>query len=376
MLRSYTNLTRFDTGYRTTDILRLAISLDAAEFPTAAARLAFGERVKTIFGSMPGTHSVSVMSGTLPPWPNAERSVEQVGAPGVSIAVASRNVVDDAFFETLGVPLVFGRGIEPHDGPDDPPVAVVGRTLARRIGAGNEQAAIGASISLVETDEFAMARRTAFQVVGVVEDVLYGGPRNSTDSGLDLYTPLSQSVGNVLSIAVHNSGNAQAMMPQFVKALASAAPTSPIHWVSSMEDEFALQFRDARLYAWLTTVFGATALILVTMGVFGVISNSVAQRRSEIGIRVAVGATTAGVVALVLRRAAVPLVVGVGGGVVCALAAGSVAQRLVFGIAPTDPLTFGAVTALMLGVGICASLGPALHAASIDPATTLRADRS
>jgi ABC-type antimicrobial peptide transport system permease subunit len=140
-----------------------------------------------------------------------------------------------------------------------------------------------------------------------------------------------------------------------------------------MEEEMALQFGDARLYAWLTGVFGASALLLVILGIYGVISNAVTRRWTELGIRMAVGAQPRDIVALVLGQAARPMLGGVVIGALGSVALATLASSLVYGIAPNDPVTFIAVGVLLLATGLAACFLPARRATRLDPRSVLQA---
>jgi putative ABC transport system permease protein len=162
------------------------------------------------------------------------------------------------------------------------------------------------------------------------------------------------------------------LLPSLQRTLGRLAPTSPLHWVSTMEEELALQFGDARLYAWLTGVFGASALLLVTIGIYGVISNAVTRRWSELGVRMAIGARPADIVALVLGQASRPMLLGIVVGALASLAAATLATSLVYGIASTDPLTYVGVGVILLGTGLVACLLPARRATRLDPKDVLQ----
>jgi ABC-type antimicrobial peptide transport system permease subunit len=140
-----------------------------------------------------------------------------------------------------------------------------------------------------------------------------------------------------------------------------------------MEEELALQFGDARLYAWLTGVFGASALLLVMLGIYGVISNAVTRRWAELGIRMALGARPGNIVALVLDQASRPMILGIVIGAAASLAVATLAASLVYGLAPNDPTTLIAVGAILFATGLAACFLPAWRATRLDPKAVLQA---
>jgi putative ABC transport system permease protein len=189
-----------------------------------------------------------------------------------------------------------------------------------------------------------------------------------------LYVPIGQAPDRVLSIAVHTSTDAALLIPQLQRELGRLAPTSPQHWTSTMEAELGLQFGSARLHAWLTVVFGASALLLAVLGVYGVLAHTVSRRRGELGIRLAVGAQPRDIVRLVLGQAARPLLIGIAAGAVLAFVSGRFLRALVYDLTPSDPATFALVAVSILGLGLLASWWPARRAGRVDPVVVLRGE--
>jgi ABC-type lipoprotein release transport system permease subunit len=229
---------------------------------------------------------------------------------------------------------------------------------------------VGETIALGIGPQGSPAGRPA-TIVGIVEDVKYQGPMGLRPRDHDIYVPLSQAPGQVLSIAVHTRVDGARLREELVQLVSARAPTSPMHWISTMDEELGLQIRDARLYAMLTGLFGSGAIILVLLGLYGVIANAVARRLPELSIRMAVGATPSHVAMLVARQVVVPSMLGVavGGGV--AMVASRLARSLVYGIESTDPVTFASVAGLLLAASLVAALAPARRAARVDPAAAL-----
>ena len=372
MVRTYANLLASDVGYRTERLQRLAITLDPMEYPTPETRLAFVEEARAALRAEPGVSDVSIIAGVLPPWFDAEMRIAIGGVEVPELSAVQRHAIDDAFFRVMEIPLREGRMFATTDVAGSPRVAIVSRSLARALVGGDGRDAIGSSIQ-VGTSRAPEPPSRTLEIVGIVEDVRYHGPRSDRAADHDLYVPIAQAPDMILSIAVTTIRDPALIEGSLRRTLGRLAPTSPQHWISTMEGELAAQFGDARLYAWLTAVFGASALLLVAIGIYGVMSNGVRRRWAELGIRMAVGARPSDIVVLVLGQATRPMVFGLVIGVAAAAASATLAQSLVFGIAPTDPGTFAIVAAAIVGIGLVACYLPARRAARLDPRQVLQA---
>jgi predicted permease len=372
MVRTYANLVRSDLGFRTENLQRLAISLDPQEYATADRQLAFAREAKVALAGQPGVRGVSFMAGILPPWFDPEVQLGVGGAPRPELATVNRHPVDEEFFSVMEIAIRDGRGFLASDRADTRRVAVVSVSIARALAGGDGREALGRSFQIMRDPRQPSTAQDVL-VVGIAEDVRYNGPRAERRADLDLYVPMTQAPSPIMSIAVVTDRDPGLSLPSLQRTLGRLAPTSPIHWVSTMEEELGLQFGDARLYAWLTGVFGASALLLVTIGIYGVISNAVTRRWSELGVRMAIGARPADIIALVLGQASGPMAIGLVVGAAVSVAAGSLAASLVYGVTSTDPLTYAGVGAILLATGLVASFLPARRATRLDPKDVLQA---
>jgi predicted permease len=371
MVRSYGNLLRSDPGFRTERLQRMAITLDPRVFGSAGRQLQFVREAKAALAAHPGVTQVSFIAGVLPPWFDPDVPLAVGGAARPDLSAVRQHSVDERFFDVMEIPLLAGRAFTPGDDAGAPRVALVGRSVARALAGGDGLGAVGRSIGLVGAMHDPTAI-TPVEIVGVVADVRYNGPRGATLRDHDIYLPMAQRMSGTLSIAITTSMDPAVLLPSFRRTLTRLAPTSPLHWISTMEEELALQFGDARLYAWLTGVFGVTALLLVTLGIYSVIANAVVRRLAELSVRIAVGARPVDIIALVLTQATRPLAIGVGTGALVAAAGVGVARTLIYGMGLRDPATFGIVGALILLTGAAASYFPARRAARVDPNTLWR----
>jgi ABC-type antimicrobial peptide transport system permease subunit len=154
--------------------------------------------------------------------------------------------------------------------------------------------------------------------------------------------------------------------------LGGLAPTSPQHWISTMEGELAVQYSEARVQAWLTAVFGGAALVLVVLGLYGVLSHTVARRFHELALRQAVGARGSDIVAMVLREGSRTMLLGLAAGAALALAGARLLGTLLYGVAPNDPVTYLVVAVALYGLGLAACALPARRAARVSPIEALQ----
>jgi hypothetical protein len=303
------------------------------------------------------------MAGVLPPWFDPEVGVLIGGTAVPELGVVSRHAVDDDFFRVLEIAVREGRAFGSSDVAGGAPVMVVSRSVARALAGGDGGGALGRSVRIARAGQ---PVGDPIQVVGIADDVQYNGPRATTRARHDIYLPISQAPGSVLSFAVATDRDPAVLLGGLRRTLSRLAPTSPLHWISTMEEELAGQYRDARLYAWLTIVFGGSALLLVTIGIYGVMSSAVSRRLPELGVRIAVGARPLDIILLVLRQASRPMLVGIAAGTVATLANASLVASLVYGVTPTEPSVYAGVGVAIVIVGLLACWLPALRATRID----------
>jgi predicted permease len=276
----------------------------------------------------------------------------------------------DGYFEAMRIPLVRGRTFTPGDAAGAPPVAVITASVARARFAGREP--LGQLIQFGNMD----GDLRPLTVVGVVGDVreALGRPPQPTIYVLARQRPAGSGATAVLAPAPGGPPlDGAATLAAVRRAVREVDPTLPVR-VRPMAEVFGAALAARRFALVLAAAFAAAALALAATGLYGVVAYAAAQRRRELGVRVALGARAADVRQLVLGRGLVPAALGLGAGLAAALAAGRVLAAQLYGVRPADPATFAAV-ALVLGlVAIAAAWGPARRAARADPAVVLRAD--
>lgn len=367
LFRTYQALVQGDLGYRTTKLLRMAVTPDPNAFQTTAARLALAENIKRTFDAYPGVERSAAMAGVLQPW--FDDAVNLDISADDQLRDVGRRAVGPDYFDVMGMRLLEGRSFGPADRADGATSALASETLAKRLRDRTGRAAIGQRVQLSTpgTD-----RREALTIIGVVNDVVYNGPLRPRTDDHDLYVPLELGAPGPLSIAIQTRGDAATLIEPLSRELGRLAPTSPQHWISTMEDELGLQYRDAQLYAGLSGVFGASATLLAVLGIYGVLANSIARRHRELGVRMAVGARRSDIVRLVLAEGARMLITGVAIGIALALGASRLVSGLLYGVAPSDPVTYLAVAATLVLLGIGACIVPSVRASKLDPLKALR----
>ncbi|MGH7635525.1 MAG: FtsX-like permease family protein, partial [Gemmatimonadaceae bacterium] len=324
----------------------------------------------------PGVQSAAAMSG-LPPMrqvnANDTRFEGYVAKPGIPPQnVDYYNWVTANYLSTMRIPMVEGRAFGPMDGVTSTPVAVVNQTLARLFFPG--QSALGHRIQpggIADTTQW-------YTIVGVAKDVKQGGVDAKT--GTELYLLYDQSPTYLgyaprnMNVVMRSTLSPDALAPTIRRIVGSLDPSLPIVGLQSMDEVFADALARPRFLAELLVIFAVVALALAAVGTYGVLAYSVAERRREIGIRMALGASEGGVLTLVLRQGMVLAGIGLVVGLAGALGVTRVVNSLLFGVEPTDPVTFVAVGLFMLCVALVACVVPARRATRVDPLVALRMD--
>src|SRR5205809_214068 len=298
-----------------------------------------------------------------------ERGYIEGKPPDYRWTAPSWNRVGPHYFETIGTRLLQGRAIDERDGPAAPHVAVINETFARRFFP-NENP-IGQHFG--KGDE---SHSGDYEIVGIVEDAKYQdtrGPAYATFFLPLLQTRPGESVrGWVGAIELHVAARPENIESAVRKALADADPNLPVLNMMSFDEQVAHNFNQERLIARLTELFGALALILACVGLYGVTAYGVARRTNEIGIRMALGADRGNVLGLVLRAALAQLGVGLAIGIPAAIAGGHVLAHQLYGVKSYDPMILGAAALILAACAIVAASVPARRATRVDPMVALR----
>lgn len=321
------------------------------------------ERIEAI----PGVRGATLSRHPLLAFSRRSDSVTIEGVERTADASAEVNLVASSFFDTMEIPVLVGRAFDARDGADAPRVAVVNERFAtEHLGGANP---VGRRLWFGSTTGIA-----PIEIVGVARDSKYTSLRDPTMP--TVYVPFQQEIPGQVSFAVRTAGEATALAPAVRTAVRELDPALPLFDVRSQAEQVEQSLARETTFARLSTLLGVIAVILVAVGLYGVTAYAVAQRTAEIGLRMALGATSGGVVEMVVRQtlrlAAVGLAIGVPLTVAAARLAGGVLDQLLFGLQRYDPVVIGGAAAVMAVVAIVAAFVPARTAAGIDPLIALR----
>jgi predicted permease len=379
MLRTVANLTSVDAGFDRTRLVTFAVTLPTANYPQPANRAQMFQRVLEKVRAIPGVQAASAMSGLPPNRPlNAnDTDMDNYTAPpeGPFENVDYYQSVMTDYFETMGIPMVAGRSFQPTD-VNAGPVVIVNESLVNTFWKGRNP--IGERL---KPGFGPFVKMPWFTVIGVAKDVKQGGVDRKT--GTELYTLLDQTavlpppVTNALgtmNIVMRATLPPAALRTSLESALRDADRTVPIVRLRDMHGVFEESIRRPRLLAQLLGGFAGLALLLAAIGTYGVLSYMVAERRREIGIRMALGADRGSVLTTVMKQGLALTTVGVVVGLGAALGLNRLIASLLFGVAPTDAVTMIGVVATITVVAAVACWLPAWRASRLDPNIVLRQD--
>lgn len=344
------------------------ITRAAFTFPqsyTPEARLQFANQLQTRLDAIPSV-ARTALSSDVPLSGGTSASIIYI-PDGDRSARYYRHSVTPNYFQTLRVPLVGGRLFTANDRDGTPPVIVINQAMAKRFWP--TESAIGKTVRLGD------AQGPEVQIVGVVEDVRQRDLTTAlATTEPDIYFPLAQRVSGSLQIAVRATLSADAIAPSMRRELAALDATIPLYGITSLETAVANQTASSRFASTMLSVFGAAALLLTGIGLYGVLAFLVSLRRREIGIRLALGATqtrlSRGVMAHGLRLVFLGAVAGL---IAASMLTKWIATQL-YGVSGNDPVVFGVVPVVLLLIGAAASWAPARRAGRVDPQTALRSD--
>ncbi len=281
--------------------------------------------------------------------------------PGTPAYVAHDTVVTPGYPRLLGIPLLAGRGFADDEGSRREPTALVGAALARRFWPG--QSAVGKHLRYVWEKRW----RT---IVGVVGDVRDEGLAKS--AAWEIYLPFGQEMEPAMYVVLAVEGDPARSGAALRRAVAEMAPDVPVSRLRTLDGIVAASVGAERSTAWLLAALSGLALALAALGIYGVVSYSVARRTREIGVRMALGATVGDVRRLILGQALALALAGVALGSAAALAAARLVKSLLYGVSAADPLVFCAAPALLAAIALLAAYLPARRAVRLDPTAALR----
>lgn len=368
LLNSVLRLARIDPGYDASRVLTLGVSLPSRAYATDSARSVFWRRALAQVRQVPGVVDVALNTALPPNDQSIDYSnfdlVDHPVPAGTAQPVALWMTASGDFFRLMHVPVLEGRVFGPADTLDATPVVVVSRSWARHYfpdgtAVGRKLVAGGCTTCPLTT------------VIGVVGDVRYAGLDASAEA---VYDPVTLGWPTTVNLFVRTTGEPEAVAPSVRDAVRSIEPGVALDDVGRSQDRMQAAMAAPRHLTMLLMGFAVSAVLLSAVGVFGLLSYVVRTHRREIGVRVALGAQRSSLIALIVGRGLRHAALGVAIGLVVSLLATRWMASLLYGVSPTDPITLGAVTLVLLAVGVAASWLPARRAAAIDPMRAMRVD--
>lgn len=369
LVRSFAELQALRAGFSAEGVIAFWVTPPASRYsPSDGPRLV--ERLLERVQHVPGVAAASVNRCAPLDARCARTTVFFPGrrATAETAPVIGRHYVSAGYFRALQIPLRAGRTIADDDVEERPPVVVVNETAAHRFWPSENP--IGKHVSFGPGTGFAGGRPV--EVVGVVGDVKYGFVDDPPTA--DFYTSYRQFTWPDTMILVKTTLPVGAMVPALRAAVASVDAGLPIYDVRTMDERVAAALSRPRLTASVIGTFAVTAVAIAAFGIYGLVAYSIALRRREIGIRMALGATRAQIVGRILVEGGRYIACGVAIGLAGAVAAGRLARAMLVGVTPDDPLTLAAVVAVVALVALASTLIPARRASAFDPAAVLRAE--
>jgi putative ABC transport system permease protein len=368
LIRSFLRLQQVSPGFEAGGILTASISLPESRYPDEAARSVFFRALVERARTLPGVRAAAI-SMALPPhllvMTNPYIVEGRPLPPGRSAPAVAQLLIGGDYFHALGVPLLRGRSFTEADRAGAPAVIIINQTMAATLFPGEDP--IGRRMQLGDPNPNA----PWLTIVGVVGDVKYTGLEKASEP--TMYTPYEQHLWwPTMYLVVRSSVDPAGLVPALRAQVAGLDPLLPMARVSTMDALLKQSVAEPRFRTTLLGIFAAIALLLAVLGIYGVLSYTVGQRTQEIGIRMSLGAQRRDVLALVLGQGMALAGLGVAIGLAAAMALCRVLAGLLFGVGPTDPMTFFAVALVMTASALLACWIPARRATRVDPIVALR----
>jgi putative ABC transport system permease protein len=364
MIRSFMELGRVDPGFDPHNLLTLAYRVPRNKYPSGPAQAEFHRQVVEQIQSVPGVLAATSVravpmggNGNVTDFLMADR-------PEPPLAERPRalvNMADPYFFATMRIPVLRGRVFTDQDQSERPAVVVINRTLARRYYADRDP--IGQHVRIPYTGQTA-------EIIGVVGDVKQFGLQDAESS--QIYAALAQNPFIFTSLAVRTAGDPMTLANSIRRAIWNVDKDQPVWSVVSMENILSTSVRPQQFVMWMLGGYAALALLLASIGIFGVVSYAVSQRTGEIGVRIALGAMPRHVAGMVLRQGFTMAAVGIVLGIAAAAWLTRYLQSQLFAVSPLDPAVYAIVAVVLASVALAACLIPARRAMRVDPVEALR----
>ena len=365
LFKTLRNILDVDAGFRTDHLVTMSVTLPPT-YTDQSQMFRFYRDMAERLQSLPGISGASVVN-SLPIAPgeaNGDINLEgRPAAPGANGAAGFRRSLPN-YFQMMGIPLLRGRDFDEHDdGVNKDRVVIINDRFARKFWPNDDSIGKRIKIGPPESNPW-------LTIVGVVKDIHQTGLENPI--GFTVYEPLAQSASNEESIAIRTQGDPAAIISEVRSELHRIEPTLLVDNVATMEQRVEDSVSPRKLNLFLFGLFSALALVLASIGLYGVVAYSVGQRTQEFGIRMALGAQPRDVLRLVLAQGLKLALAGTVIGIAVALALSGVVRQLLFGVRPADPITIASVALILTIVALVACWLPAFRASRIEPTQALR----
>ena len=365
-MKSFLRLLQADIGFSPHNVLTMTVALPASKYNEAKRQVLFHDQLEERLQSLPGISGIGKVNILPLQSGNTTRFYvegDPVPPPGQEIE-ANIRVADENYFQTLEVPIIAGRMFDERDPADGPGVVIIGKNVADRIFPGRDP----------------VGRKLVYSALQVPPDTIVGVVGDVKVTGLDeairpvLYYPFRRFPSVMTNLVIRTSADPETLAGTLRNEIRLMEPEVAIFNVRTMEDVIgdtpAAFMR--RFPAFLIGIFAVVALLLASIGIYGVVSYSVSQQTHHIGVRMALGARGADILKMVLKQGLSLALIGIGVGVVASLALMRLLRSLLYEVQTTDIQTFVIVTATLLTVALLACFIPARRATKVDPLTALR----
>ena len=364
-VRSLQKLRSLDLGFEQEKVLLLSVDPKLIGYQRPRIASLYRQALERV-AAIPGVRSATLSRNSLL---SGGRIQSAISLPGPTSTLdenrwVRKDAVGPKFFETVGMPLLVGRDFNAQDSEHAPQIAVINETCARDY--------FGHDSPIGKRFGWEAEQSSKIEIVGVVKDAKYYSMREETPRMV--YLPYLQDPGawRETNLQVRTASDPLSMAAAIRRELQALDPNLPVFGVKTLKTQVDESLVQERLVATLASFFGLLALLLACVGLYGVLSYTVSQRTSEIGIRLALGAQTGDVLRLALKQGMLTVLLGVAVGLPLALGLMQLMRTMLFGVKATDPLTFAAVTGLLTGVALLACYLPAWRATKVDPLVALR----
>jgi predicted permease len=374
LLTSFVRTLGEDPGFDTRGVLKASVSLPVTRYPDADARRVFLDRVMHAMHALPGVRSASVTNMVPFSGDNNSSAIVPEGrtpAPGESLVAPMQSFAAPGYFSTMGIEIVQGREFLESDAGDDDRVIIIDEWLARRFWPGENpigRRVYDGPVGVGMDDSLEL-----YRVIGVARTIRFNDLTGDATPG-HYYYPLRRSPGTTQHLIMRTdlADPAAALSTPLRSAVAAMDPDLPVYGIATMEESVTTSLRTERARALLLVGFSGIALLLAAIGIYGVLAYAVSLRSAEIGIRVALGSSSASVFRLIMQEGLRWVGAGLAVGVVAALALGQLLRGLLYGVGAADPGVLIVVMTLITLVSLASCALPAWRAARVDPLIAMR----